>query len=51
MQCERIGLNAENWMQTELTFPLCEIVKSRLFVYESDEQYYGYEPSPLENLK
>ena len=42
-------LNAENWMQTELTFPLSEILKSRLFVYpESDEQYYGYEPSPLE---
>lgn len=42
-------LNAENWMQTDLTFPLSEILKSRLFVYpESDEQYYGYEPSPLE---
>ena len=42
-------LNAENWMQTDLTFPLSEILKSRLFVYpESSEQYYGYEPSPLE---
>ena len=42
-------LNAENWMLTDLTFPLSEIVKSRLFVYpESDEQYYGYEPSPLQ---
>lgn len=42
-------LNAENWMQTDLIFPLSEIVKSRLFVYpESDEQYYGYEPSPLQ---
>ena len=42
-------LNAENWMHTDLTFPLSEIVNSRLFVYpESDEQYYGYEPSPLQ---
>ena len=42
-------MNAENWMQTDLTFPLSEILKSRLFVYpESSEQYYGYEPSPLE---
>ncbi len=42
-------LNAENWMQTDLTFPLSEILKSRLFIYpESNEQYYGYEPSPLE---
>ena len=42
-------LNAENWMLTDLTFPLSEIVKSRLFVYpESDKQYYGYEPSPLQ---
>lgn len=42
-------MNAENWMQTDLIFPLSEILKSRLFIYpESDEQYYGYEPSPLE---
>lgn len=42
-------MNAENWMQTDLIFPLSEILKSRLFVYpESSEQYYGYEPSPLE---
>jgi hypothetical protein len=42
-------LNAENWTQTDLIFPLSEILKSRLFVYpESSEQYYGYEPSPLE---
>jgi hypothetical protein len=42
-------MNAENWMQTDLIFPLSEILKSRLFVYpESSERYYGYEPSPLE---
>ena len=42
-------MNAENWMQTDLIFPLSEILKSRLFVYpESSEQYYRYEPSPLE---
>ena len=26
-------MNAENWLQTSLTFPLDEILKSRLFVY------------------
>ena len=31
-------MNAENWLQTSLTFPLDEILKSRLFVYPvSDE--------------
>ncbi len=31
-------VNAENWLQTSLTFPLDEILKSRLFVYPvSDE--------------
>ena len=30
-------MNAENWLQTNLTFPLDEILKSRLFVYVSDE--------------
>ena len=36
-------LNAENWLQTGLTFPLDEILKSRLFVYPvSDEVGVDY---------
>ena len=32
-------LNAENWLNTNLTFPLDEILKSRLFVYPVSDEH------------